>query len=77
VYLQETGAAVGVCVATRNALVTKFGTCEPAKIDNRYLAYSSGLTVVIPASTRCSATSTLPLEVGFRPNVVLVLPARS
>jgi S1-C subfamily serine protease len=48
VYLQETGAVIGVCVATRPAPVRTWGADDPAKLDGKMLAYSSGLTIIIP-----------------------------
>jgi hypothetical protein len=47
VYLVETGAVIGVCVATRVAPVTRAG--QPAMLDGEPLGYSSGLTHVVPA----------------------------
>jgi hypothetical protein len=47
VYLIETGAVIGVCIATRTAAVTRGG--EPAVLEGQMLGYSSGLTVVVPA----------------------------
>jgi hypothetical protein len=47
VYRVDTGAVIGVCVATRSAPVTRAG--NPVVIKGEMLAYSSGLTVVIPA----------------------------
>jgi len=49
VYLQDSGAVIGVCVGSRPAHVRVWGTDEPAKLNDRMLAYSSGLTIVIPA----------------------------
>jgi S1-C subfamily serine protease len=47
VYLVETATVIGVCVATRSAPVTRAGA--PVVLDGQVLAYSSGLTVVIPS----------------------------
>jgi hypothetical protein len=47
VYLIETAAVIGVCVATRSAAVTRAG--QPIIVNGVPLAYNSGLTVVIPS----------------------------
>jgi S1-C subfamily serine protease len=48
VYRVDDATVVGVCVATQNAPV--MADDEPAEVGGKSLSYSSGLTVVIPAS---------------------------
>jgi S1-C subfamily serine protease len=47
VYFVDTAAVIGVCVATRSAPITHAG--KPVIVNGQMLAYSSGLTIVIPA----------------------------
>lgn len=49
IYAIETGAVIGVCVASQPAPVRFSDTGDPASVGRRGIAYSSGLTVVIPA----------------------------
>jgi len=48
-YALETGVVVGVCVASQPAPARFTDTGEPAAVGGRGIAYSSGLTIVIPA----------------------------
>jgi hypothetical protein len=47
VYYADTGAVIGMCIATRQAAVTRGG--RPVVVGGQVLTYSSGLTVVVPA----------------------------
>jgi len=48
VYLVESGAVVGVCVASKPSPI-RDQNGDPAVVDGRQLFYSSGLTQVVPA----------------------------
>lgn len=48
-YAVDTGVVIGVCVASQLAPATFTDTGEPAVVGGHGIAYSSGLTIVIPA----------------------------
>ena len=48
-YAVETGAVVGVCVASQPAPARFADTGEQATVGGRGISYSSGLTVIVPA----------------------------